>query len=218
MSVSIPTGWLKRLLIPLELGAILILLASPANAAEPMALGIATQPSAALLQIAVERGLLEAEGVDATVTRYPSGKRALLDGLFAGKAQVISAADAPIVANAFKRDDFAVIGTIFFADNVNSIIARRDAGITEPGDLNGKRLATQRASAVHYFLHLFLLKHQISHEGLDKQFMQAVASLSSGRPRSASGTTPSSLRSRASIHSTSFSSSPETISRPIRRP
>jgi ABC-type nitrate/sulfonate/bicarbonate transport system substrate-binding protein len=117
MSVSIPTGWLKRLLIPLELGAILILLASPANAAEPMALGIATQPSAALLQIAVERGLLEAEGVDATVTRYPSGKRALLDGLFAGKAQVISTADAPIVANAFKRDDFAVIGTIFFAGN-----------------------------------------------------------------------------------------------------
>lgn len=174
MPAPIPTRSSYQALVTVGLCLVLCFVAPRTQAAEPMALGIATQPSAALLQIAVEAGLLEAEGVDVKVTRYPSGKRAMLDGLFAGKAQVISSADAPVVANAFKRDDFAIIATIFLADNVNSIIARRDAGIQQPSDLNGKRLATQRASAVHYFLHLFMLKNQIVHQGTQKTFLPAV--------------------------------------------
>jgi ABC-type nitrate/sulfonate/bicarbonate transport system substrate-binding protein len=157
------------------IAGLLFLLISGVGAAEPMALGIGTQPSAALLQIAVAQGLLQAEGIEPTVTRYPSGKRALRDGLFAGRAEVVSATEAPVVASAFERTDFVVVAAIFQADDVNSIIARRDAGITQPADLRGKRVATQRASAVHYFLHLFMLKHRIPHDDVVLSFLQAEA-------------------------------------------
>lgn len=160
---------LPRLLLPLAL------LFASASAAEPMAIGISTQPSAALLQIAAERGLFAAEGIDAKISRYPSGKRAMLEGLFAGKADVVSAADTPVVANAFSRQDFAVIAAIFRADDVNSIIARRDAGIAAPADLRGKTVGTQERSAVHYFLHLFLSKHRIPHDELTVKFYKAEA-------------------------------------------
>ncbi len=146
-----------------------------ASAAEPMGIGISTQPSAALLQIAAERGLLAAEGIDARISRYPSGKRAMLEGLFTGAADVVSTADTPVVANAFDRQDFAVIAAIFQANDVNSIIARRDAGIAAPADLRGKTIGTQQASAVHYFLHLFVAKHRIPHDQLTVRFLKAEA-------------------------------------------
>jgi ABC-type nitrate/sulfonate/bicarbonate transport system substrate-binding protein len=65
-----------------------LILAHSSAIAQTMALGIATQPSAALLQIAVERGLLKDEGIAASVTRYPSGKHALQEGLFTGEVDV----------------------------------------------------------------------------------------------------------------------------------
>jgi sulfonate transport system substrate-binding protein len=149
--------------------------AASTQAGEPMSIGISTQPSAALLQIAAERGLLAAQGIDARISRYPSGKRAMLEGLFTGQVDVVSAADTPVVANAFSRQDFAILSAIFQADDVNSIIARRDAGINAPTDLRGKTLGTQQASAVHYFLHLFMAKHRIRHDQLEIEFLQAEA-------------------------------------------
>jgi ABC-type nitrate/sulfonate/bicarbonate transport system substrate-binding protein len=152
---------------------VVLLWAVAASAAEPMGIGISTQPSAALLQIAAERGLFAAHGIDARISRYPSGKRAMLDGLFTGAADVVSAADTPVVANAFSRQDFAVLAAIFQADDVNRIIARRDAGIAVATDLRGKTIGTQRASAVHYFLHLFLAKHRIRHDEVTAKFLKA---------------------------------------------
>jgi len=154
---------------------IVLLCAASASAAEPMGIGIGTQPSAALLQIAAERGLLAAQGIDARISRYASGKRAMLDGLFTGAADVVGAADTPVVANAFKRQDFAVLAAIFQADDVNRIIARRDAGIDSPADLRGKTVGTQEASAVHYFLHLFLAKHRIGYDEVTLKFFNAEA-------------------------------------------
>ena len=161
--------WSARLL------PMVLLHAVAASAAEPMALGISMQPSAALLQIAAERGLLAAEGIEARISRYPSGKRALQEGLFTGAADVVSASDTPVVASAFERQDFAVLAAIFQADDVNSLIARRDAGIAAPADLRGRTIGTQQASAVHYFLHLFLAKHRIPHADVTKRFLPAEA-------------------------------------------
>lgn len=150
-----------------------LILAHSSAIAQTMALGIATQPSAALLQIAVERGLLKDEGIAASVTRYPSGKHALQEGLFTGEVDVVSAADTPVVASAFSRRDFAVVAIIFRADSLYSVIARRDAGIETPADLNGKTIAMQKASAVQYFLHLFSQRHRLRHETLKVRFLRA---------------------------------------------
>lgn len=146
----------------------------PVSASEhQIRLGVALQPSSAMIIIAMENGYLSAEGLEIDVKTYPSGKRALLDGLFTGDVDLVSASDAPIVFNSFERQDFRVIASIFSADNFNRVIARRDRGIAKPADLRGKRVATQKASAVHFFLHLFLLENGLSEKDVQLSFMKA---------------------------------------------
>lgn len=140
---------------------------------EPVILGLAMQPSSALTIIALERGYFSSEGLDIRAREYVSGKRALVDGLFSGAVDMVTAAEVPVVFASFKRTDFAIIATTWSANNVNRIIARKDHGIAKPADLRGKRIATQGRSAVHFFLHLFLLKHGLSEALVDQSFMKA---------------------------------------------
>ena len=136
-------------------------------------LGIAKQPSDGLLMIAKERGFFQKHGLNIEVTLYPSGKRALQEGLLENRSDVIGSTEVPVIKNRLDGGDPIVFATIFTAENVNRIAARRDAGIERPEMLRGKRIATQCASAVHFFLHLFLLEHGVSEEDVTISCMQA---------------------------------------------
>lgn len=136
-------------------------------------LALAMQPSNGLTMVALDQGFFKAQGLNVTVSEHPSGKRAMQDALLAGKADIASSADVPIVKNAFVSKEVVTIATAFSADNVNRIIARLDSGIKEPKDLIGKHIATQKASAVHFFMHLFLLKHGLSEEKIEISYMKA---------------------------------------------
>jgi NitT/TauT family transport system substrate-binding protein len=133
---------------------------------------LAVQPSSALLFIALDRGFFDEERLKVHVREYASGKRAMV-GLFEGEADLASTADVPIVFSAFERSDFRIVATICQTDNVPRIVARRDRGIETPADLAGKRIATQRASAVHFFMDIFLLSHQIPQDKITVSFMKA---------------------------------------------
>jgi NitT/TauT family transport system substrate-binding protein len=135
--------------------------------------------------IAVDQGFFASEGLDVdVVNEYPSGKIAL-QGLFRGEVQITVCAETPIVFHSFEREDFRVIATVGSSDNEPKIVARKDRGIQNLADLQGKRVATQRASAVHYFLHLVLLKNQIPETELQQlMFCQAEdlpSALASGK-------------------------------------
>ncbi len=140
---------------------------------EKVTLSLTEEPVNWLTLIAVEKDFFSQEGLDVTLKEYPSGKRALLDGLFAGEVDIAAAADVPIVFNSFERQDFKVIATIGTSDNVPRIIARKDRGIYRPSDLQGKHIATQEASAVHFFLSLFLLKYTLAEDSVKISFMNA---------------------------------------------
>ena len=164
---------MKRLQIIVMLVALAaLLLSSSALAATKLRLAVAGQPMSALMHIAVKEGFFKAEGLEVDVTTHISGKRALLDGLFAGKADVATTSDVPLAFNAFKRNDFRAVAAINFVDNTNRIVARKDAGIQSPEDLKGKRIATQKSSAVHYFMYLFLLKHGMLDEDVQVSYMK----------------------------------------------
>lgn len=136
-------------------------------------IGLSLQPSNALVMIALDQGYFQDEGIRVSVENFVSGKRALLDGLFTGNVDLVTASDVPIVFNSFERQDFSVIATIFHVDNQNRIVARADSGIGTPEDLRGKRIATQKSSAVHFFLHLFLLETGISEQEVALSYMHA---------------------------------------------
>ncbi|MEJ1367017.1 MAG: NrtA/SsuA/CpmA family ABC transporter substrate-binding protein [Candidatus Sedimenticola sp. (ex Thyasira tokunagai)] len=136
-------------------------------------IGLAMQPTSALAIIAAQQGYFEVENIEAVVSEFPSGKRALRDGLFQDRIDVAVSADVPITMAALEKRSFRIIAATFNAGNVNRVIARTDLGIQTPADLVGKRVATQRASAVHYFLELFMGEHALPHEQVSLRYMKA---------------------------------------------
>lgn len=128
----------------------------------PVRLGISLEPGNVLMMVAVDKGLLLQEGLRPVVGIHPSGKAAMEEGLFKGQSDFVTATDIPAALSAFARQDYKVIAVIFQASNINRIVARRDAGIEVPGDLRGKKISTQKGSAIHYFLDLALAKHSIT--------------------------------------------------------
>lgn len=134
-------------------------------------LGLALQPTAALLIIAEQEHCFAQEGLEIVIKTYPSGKRALKDGLLQNEVDVISSAEVPLAFNAFTSMDTVIFGSTCYSDSIQKVIARRDAGVEVAEDLQGKRIATQRGSAVHYFWHQFHQLHSITE--FDLSFMKA---------------------------------------------
>lgn len=138
-------------------------------------LGLAMQPSSSLVMVALEKSFFAQEGLDISVSEFPSGKRALLDGLLPGNVDLATSTEIPVMMASLDNEDIKILATTFSANNVNRIVVRRDSGISNPTDLSGKRIATQKASAVHFFLHLFLVNLGISENNTDMSFMKAEA-------------------------------------------
>lgn len=126
----------------------------------------------ALVHVALANGYFADAGLEVEAREYPSGKRAL-EGLFAGEVDFAVAAETPLVISGFDRRDFYVIASFADTGTYQRIVGRRDRGIEKPVDLRGKRIATQKGSAVHYFLHLFLLKHGLSVRDIRLTFLPA---------------------------------------------
>ncbi len=121
----------------------------------------------------MSQGYFKQEGLNLQVTVFPSGKRALVDGLLTDRVDYITTTGVPFVWKSFEHDDLSILASIYRADNVNRIVARRDAGIETISDLKGKHLATQKQSAVHYFLHSILTGNQIDHNSVRLSFFKA---------------------------------------------
>lgn len=148
-------------------------LQQPAGSApEELTFALALQPPSALVMIALDEGHFEAEGLRIITKEYVSGKRALL-GMLAGEVDLASTAEVPVVFQSFERDDFAIVATIGAVDSEQRIVARQSRGISKAGDLAGKHIATQKGSAVHFFLHMFLMKHDLSEKDVEISFMRA---------------------------------------------
>jgi len=145
---------------------------APAPLAQPVRLGLAHQAPSALAILAVEEGCFAAEGLTVQPTDYVSGVRAV-DGLLKGEVDVATSAEVPAVAASFARRDFRVFTTIAASENENRLVARKDRGITQVADLRGKRVATQRASAVHFFLHLLLLENGLTEKEVTIEYLPA---------------------------------------------
>lgn len=139
----------------------------------PIRLGLQDNVICALPLIADHMGYFHEQGLAVELVPYASGKLAL-QALFDGEVAVATSADTPIVTASFERDDFAVFATIAWTDRGTWIIARRDRGIAAPDDLRGKTVATQRNSAVHFFLCAFLARHGIAEHEVELRFMPAT--------------------------------------------
>jgi ABC-type nitrate/sulfonate/bicarbonate transport system substrate-binding protein len=139
----------------------------------PLTMCIDLSPTNALTLIADADGFFSAAGLDITLKEYPSGKLAL-GGLLAGECDLTTSAEIPVMIASFAHDDLKILASLANSYNVNRVIARRDRGIRTLADLRGKRISTQRGSAVHFFLHLVLAKQGYGEEDITLSFLPAV--------------------------------------------
>lgn len=128
-----------------------------------LAMGIIEDPVNWLVLVAQEGGFFQKYGLSPSIHFYPSGKRAL-QGLLDGTVDITSSSEVPIALAGFRRKDFRILAAVGSSDDEVKIVSRKDHGVFKPADLAGKHIATQSGSAIHFFMHLFLLKNGIDNE------------------------------------------------------
>jgi NitT/TauT family transport system substrate-binding protein len=116
-------------------------------------------PVSAPVFIATAKGYWAEEGLDVKVKTFISGKLAL-DTVIWKKSDVATVAETPVVLAALQGKQVRVICTM--AENFLYVIGRKDAGISKPADLKGKRVATLMNTSAHFFMHKYLKTHGLS--------------------------------------------------------
>jgi len=107
-----------------------------------------------LLWIAESQGYFVENGLDITMKDYPSGKAAA-DALLAGEADISVSAEFVLVSHSFNKPNLRTLGIVDSVDNME-LIARKDSGISEPSNLQGKKIGVTKKSVGEFFLGTFL--------------------------------------------------------------
>lgn len=125
---------------------------------DSIAVAYSPYEASALFWIAEDRRLFEENGLNLTLRRYDSGA-ASLDGTINGKADIsVGASEFPLVRKALKNARVRAIGNIDKGDFIY-IVARKDRGIGNASDLEGKRVGTASGTVAEFHLGRFLALH-----------------------------------------------------------
>lgn len=130
---------------------------------EPITIAAATIPNFSLVHLAQANGYFKEEGLAITLQLHRFGKPAL-ESLLAGKADLATCANSPVVLATLRGEPLSVLASIATSTRNNAVVALRAAGISSPADLTGKRIGVTLGTSGDFFLDTFLLRH-----GLDRQ-------------------------------------------------
>ncbi|WP_341677485.1 ABC transporter substrate-binding protein [Niveibacterium sp. SC-1] len=193
----------RRLLRWFSLTLVLVLapgVCVPAAAAgTPITLAVSRSPLSLLVFVAADRGFFAREGVDVLVKDCVGGHRCL-KLMFAGQADVATAAELPVVLHAFERNDFAIVTTIATSTDDVKVVSRKS--VSRPEQLVGRRVGMVAGTTSQYFLDIFLLSTGVNPEQLSSVPLQpetALEALRSGQVDAVSLVEPFALQARALI-------------------
>jgi NitT/TauT family transport system substrate-binding protein len=132
----------------------------PTRGREAVTIGIASLVLSAPLIIAQEKGYFTDEGLSVTIQEYQFGKLAL-DDVFAGKADLATVAETPIVMSSFKRNDFLVLASFVHNYDDSKIVVRKDRQIRAAADLAHKKIGATFGTSSHFFLDIYLSYNKV---------------------------------------------------------
>ncbi|MGD9368456.1 MAG: ABC transporter substrate-binding protein [Desulfobacteraceae bacterium] len=128
---------------------------------ETITLGTSASLTSTLLMIAKEKKLFEKFSLKVDLKYFSSAGKGL-NAMLNDQISVSAVAETPIMFSGLKRDDFRVFATILSNSNDPKIVVRSDAVQNGPKSLTGKRIGTTKTGqSAHFFLYLFLLRHDI---------------------------------------------------------
>ena len=179
----------RTLIAAAIIGALLLVLyilsTAPSRPSQPLSITIAEahQPVFALLYIAKEKGFFAEQNLNVTYRTFTSGRDALEDVL-AGKADLATVYETPVVLHGAQGKDIKILSTLHKSTNNTGLLARKDAGISQASDLVGKRIGVPFNTNAQFFLSLYLQSQGIEISDvklLDIQPQHLEASLLSGQ-------------------------------------
>jgi NitT/TauT family transport system substrate-binding protein len=132
---------------------------------EKITLALAMLPNASLVHVAAAEGYFAAEGLEVTLQRHEFGKPAL-DAVLSGNADLATCAETPVVFAVLKSQQISVLATIAGATKNTAVVARKDAGISTPRNLAGKRVGVTRGTTGEFFLDTLLIRHGVDRESV----------------------------------------------------
>ena len=158
--------WLAK-----ALAAFAAILLSGTSFAQDLVLAVSRGALSLPIFVAEDQGYFSAEGVGVRTQECIDGRRCL-QLLLDGKAQLATATDMPIVFKSFERNDFAILATFASSSRDVRLVTRKSAGISNPRQLEGKRIATVKGTSAQYFLDSYLIFNDV-----DKTKVTVVALL-----------------------------------------
>jgi ABC-type nitrate/sulfonate/bicarbonate transport system substrate-binding protein len=150
---------------------------------EKITIAHAESTGVALVHIAIAKGYFTEEGLDATPQSHATGKSAL-DAVIAGKADLATVSDTPIMFAVMDNKKIATIAVIATSNRNVAILARKDRAISKPADLNGKTIGVVRGTIGDFFADTFLITHGIDRNKvtiIDLRPDEMAAALGTGR-------------------------------------
>jgi NitT/TauT family transport system substrate-binding protein len=109
----------------------------------------------ALIWIAQDRQFFSKNGLTVTFDEYDTGPAAL-DAMLSGEADLaVGIGEFPFVSRALQQTEARILASMDRSELI-SVVARKDRGIIEVTDLQGKRVGTTRGTMAEFFLGRFL--------------------------------------------------------------
>jgi NitT/TauT family transport system substrate-binding protein len=110
--------------------------------------------------VAQRLGYFAEAGVEVALQPHKSGK-ASLEAALAGKADMATTADIPIMLAAMNNVPVSVVATFFKTEHDHGIVARRDRGFATLADMKGKTIGVTLATSGHFVLDAFLSRQHL---------------------------------------------------------
>jgi NitT/TauT family transport system substrate-binding protein len=133
---------------------------SYSGTAEPIILGGLVSDANTMLFIAEDQHFFATNGIKFTLKTYDTGL-ATIDDLLKGKLDIAGAAEYPVVAKAFQKDNISIIASISKSDIVY-LVGLTNRGIRNISDLKGKKIGIPRRTVLEFYLGRFLDLHGMS--------------------------------------------------------
>lgn len=131
-----------------------------AAAARELEVAVARGPVSLLFYVAEHGGHFAAEGVAVRLQDCGSGRECIAR-LAEGQVDAATAAEFVVTLTGLDRPRHVVVASVGSSVQQIKLVARRSAGIAEPADLRGKRVATVDGTSARYHLDRWLLYHGI---------------------------------------------------------
>jgi NitT/TauT family transport system substrate-binding protein len=127
---------------------------------ENVTIGVQPLEALAPIYIARDQGFFARNGLSVTIREYGSGVASVND-MLTGSIDLSAQSDYVVVTNAFNHENFSVIAT-FDKGDFFYIIGRKDHGITNTSDLEGKKIGLLLGSNEEFYLGRYLDLHGMS--------------------------------------------------------